>query len=314
MSESLHVNPMDKPKTPRDIFNSFGDNLKYGWDIMQEAGNFSALPENLVNVAEFTEDIKDKETGEITKETTIKKTFNEEKFFETFKNLHPSYLEYASGLFEEDFESRLKIDAKHETKEQEQQRRDYLVEITQSFIKRIEFYSRLTSPEKLALTGRTPEQFITALEQAGMRISDYARHLLESEDFRNSLTERKKQKKDKEELKLVRLTVKDLGFSKGATFEQIYNKAQELGLELCPPEVGPEYRLQYTNQPMSEWVRIGMKQISGPGGYPYVFHVVHYSGGVWLSNDWVDPVRRWPPENEFVFRLRKPEREKVETI
>ena len=46
-------------------------------------------------------------------------------------------------------------------------------------------------------------------------------------------------------LKTVELTLRDLGFSEGATAAQISERASELGLELCPLELGPHLRLQY---------------------------------------------------------------------
>ncbi len=97
--------------------------------------------------------------------------------------------------------------------------------------------------------------------------------------------------------------MRDLGLTNGATTDQIYAKAQEFGLELCPAEVGPHYRLTYTNQPMGEEVRIAMKQIIVPGGSPRIFNVLHREDGLWLNTDWVNPDFRWLPSFQFVFRL-----------
>lgn len=46
-------------------------------------------------------------------------------------------------------------------------------------------------------------------------------------------------------LQTVELTVEDLGFLEGANTTQIYKRAGELGLELCPLELGPYLRLEY---------------------------------------------------------------------
>ena len=95
--------------------------------------------------------------------------------------------------------------------------------------------------------------------------------------------------KQKEKIDLVSFSVEQLGFSNGATLQQIYDKAKGLGLELCPPQVGPEFRLNYKDQPNGEWLRIAMDSISGRGGYPGVFSVGCDDGGLWLSNYYGTP-------------------------
>jgi len=133
--------------------------------------------------------------------------------------------------------------------------------------------------------GTTKEELFRQLEGRGIHISNYARDMLNSPDFTTG--------KKSESADLVRLTVNDLGFPKGATTNEIYRKAEELGLELCPAEVGPQYRLKYTNQPMNEWLRIGMKQITDRGGDPHVFDLARRARGSWLGDDWADPGREW---------------------
>jgi len=96
-----------------------------------------------------------------------------------------------------------------------------------------------------------------------------------------------------------------LGFTREPTTDEIYAKAKELGLELCPAEVGPHLRLQYENQPSREWLYIAMQQISDRGGAPGVFRLVRDGGGLWLAALWVYPVGRWGLGIGFVFVLRK---------
>ncbi|MEK7174313.1 MAG: hypothetical protein AAB759_01505, partial [Patescibacteria group bacterium] len=113
--------------------------------------------------------------------------------------------------------------------------------------------------------------------------------------------------KNPEEATLIRLTVADLGFKSSATTDQIYERAQILGLELCPADTGPNYRLKYRNQPLNEWIYMGMKQITGSGGYPGVFRLGRSGDGLWLYDAWARPDSGWLPGHEFVFRLRKSE-------
>ncbi|HMO78505.1 MAG TPA: hypothetical protein PKD95_04915, partial [Candidatus Paceibacterota bacterium] len=112
---------------------------------------------------------------------------------------------------------------------------------------------------------------------------------------------------NKEEAKLVRLTVADLGFKTSATTDQVFERAQALGLELCPPDTGPNYRLKYKDQPLGEYVRIGMKQITDSDGRPSVFSLRRRGDGLWLAACWATPSGTWDPGRGFVFRFRKVE-------
>lgn len=151
--------------------------------------------------------------------------------------------------------------------------------------------------ESAEIGGKTAEQLISEMEQAGINISDYAKLMLKSPEFVVS--------KNRERITLINLSVADLGFTRNATTTQIYERAQALGLELCSVDTGPNYRLQYQNQPMGEWVRIGMKQINDRDGSPYVFNLERHGGGLWLYHTWAKPGSGWYPGNRFIFRLRK---------
>src|SRR5258708_6667307 len=104
---------------------------------------------------------------------------------------------------------------------------------------------------------------------------------------------------------IVRLKVGDLGFQGSATTDQVYAKAKELGLDLCPAEIGPHLRLKYQDQPYGDYFYIGMPQISGSDGDLDVFRVSHGGGGLWLDDSWAIPANEWSPGIEFVFSLCK---------
>lgn len=153
--------------------------------------------------------------------------------------------------------------------------------------------------EMVEIGGKPKEQLISEMEASGININSYAKSMMDNPDFITGTSY--------EEVKLVRLTVADLGFKTSATTDQIYERAQALGLELCPPDTGPNYRLKYKDQPLNEWVRIGMKQITDPGGYPSVFRLGRDDDGLWLDDDWAGPGSTWDPGRGFVFRFRKVE-------
>ncbi|OQA35593.1 MAG: hypothetical protein BWY53_00749 [Parcubacteria group bacterium ADurb.Bin326] len=144
--------------------------------------------------------------------------------------------------------------------------------------------------------GQSKEDLIEEMKTQ-FKISPYAESMLKNADFTVS--------QEKENLTLIRLKVQDLGFSSGATTKEIFEKAEELGLELCPAETGPQLRKQYLNQPMNEWFSIAMKPISDSGGNADVFRLARGEDGLWLVDRWTGPDGRWRPVDVVVFRLRQ---------
>lgn len=139
-------------------------------------------------------------------------------------------------------------------------------------------------------------EFLSQLVERQINISKYALDMLESPDFTTLPTP--------QNLDTVRLKVQDLGLTGTPTTDQVYSRAKELGLELCPAGVGPHKRLKDANQPMGEWYCIAMKQITDWHGHPSVFHLERNEGGFWLSDLWALPGLRWRPKFGFVFSLR----------
>ncbi len=141
------------------------------------------------------------------------------------------------------------------------------------------------------LEGKDGSQLEKELREKNIKISDYAMDMLKK------ITVSKK-----EHLNLVRLTVKDLGFPNGATTDEIYQRSEELGLELCPQDTGPNLRLQNSTP---DYILIAMKQITARDGFPYVFYLLRGAVGLWLHDDIARPSLRWSGNRRFVFRLRK---------
>jgi len=147
----------------------------------------------------------------------------------------------------------------------------------------------------LTIGGVKPKELGKLLTANGHRVSDYAKDLMEKMPTLP----------DQQTISLVRTTVSAMGLSGNPTTDQIYERANELGWNLCPAEVGPHYRLAYKDQPMNEWLYIGMKQMTGSRGRPSVFRLGRGTVGSWLSADWAGPGRRWDPRDGFVFSPRK---------
>lgn len=149
--------------------------------------------------------------------------------------------------------------------------------------------------------GKSESQLEQELQQVNIHISEYAKGILYSKDFTTLPNPRM--------LDTVRLKVADL-LPGNPTTDQIYAKAKELGLELVPAEGVVHYRLKYKDQPLNEWLYMGMKQIADRDGHPYVFLLGRSVDGLWLHYDWSLPDDWWHPRHEFLFALSKSEPQK----
>ena len=128
---------------------------------------------------------------------------------------------------------------------------------------------------KLGTNLRTTDDFCIAINQANMKIGELGKNILRRPAFKVASKET--------EVELVRVTLSKLGFADLVLRKEIYDRALELGLELCPSEVGPQLRLQYKDQPRGERVCIAMEPLSASDGFLSVFELEHDKNGVWLN-------------------------------
>jgi hypothetical protein len=165
----------------------------------------------------------------------------------------------------------------------------------------------------LTIGGKKGKQLKTELQERGIRVGRDEQTMMERWSFGLSRLP------NQENATLVKLKVKDFGFDSEATTEEIYQRAQEAGLELCPPEVGPEYCLAYADQPLPESLMIGMDDIKGEPSLWHenlrIFSLYRSKGGeISLgsrrsrttdipAND--APEVKWKLDDAFVFRLKK---------
>jgi uncharacterized protein YjiS (DUF1127 family) len=85
------------------------------------------------------------------------------------------------------------------------------------------------------------------------------------------------------EVELVAVSVAELGFQgETSSLREIYLRAQELGFALAPPEIAPQLRLQYLDQPIGEFLTIGMKPIRTWAGEAVVLTVANGGAGLIL--------------------------------
>ena len=155
----------------------------------------------------------------------------------------------------------------------------------------------------------SPEKAEKAMIAKNMYLSDWGKDILYKTEFSH----------EGKAYELARFTLKQLDFPKGATTAEIIGTKDDLdengnhipftsgamaklGLELCPAEVGPHLRLQYSG---GEGMLIAMKQIADRDGDPHVFGLSRDGGQLKLYACNANSANRWTPDEEFVFCFRK---------
>ena len=175
--------------------------------------------------------------------------------------------------------------------------------------------------EALKVGSMTAEELEQALKDADIKTSAYSNSMLRNKkQFIDPVNKRHKELKgETETLDLVRLRIRDLGFTSSSnptTLELLGELDQEgnlkkpgriheLGFELCPPETGPYQRLADTDQQLGNWYYIGMQPVTDSIGSPCVFYCERNEDGTWLLSRWARPDDHWDLDYEFVLRRRK---------
>ena len=95
---------------------------------------------------------------------------------------------------------------------------------------------------------KTAETYISEMRKAGCSVSRPADGILRNPEFTCAVEEI--------ELDLVNLSGTELGFRGVVSYAEILDRASEIGLSVCPAEVGPALRLAYTDQRGDEWLVI----------------------------------------------------------
>jgi hypothetical protein len=113
-----------------------------------------------------------------------------------------------------------------------------------------------------------------ALDAAGIKVGDSADEILGRPAFRYAGM--------KTEVELTLLSAAKLGVESESALSDVYKRAREIGLELCPAEVGPQLRLDYRNQPLGEALNIAMEPVATYDGQPTILSLVNFGSGLAL--------------------------------
>ena len=114
-----------------------------------------------------------------------------------------------------------------------------------------------------------------ALNAAGCGIGESAAEILARPAFTLSIT--------KTDVELIAVSAAELGFQTDtASLASIYARALQLGFGLAAAEVAPQLRLQYFDQPIGEFLIIGMEPIRTWKGEPVILNVANGGAGLIL--------------------------------
>ncbi len=139
------------------------------------------------------------------------------------------------------------------------------------------------------------EDIFDALSAGGYHMSASSKDALSTSAFKTS--------KIAHEVKIVNVSVAELGFMEGATVKDIYIKATQLGLLLCPAEVAPQMLLQSLER-RDEWVRVAMEPIVTMTGVPVVLSVGDEHNQLWLGTYNAHPESFWLSKERCIFLKR----------
>jgi hypothetical protein len=133
-----------------------------------------------------------------------------------------------------------------------------------------------------------------ALDAVGCNVGGLTEEILARPAFIVSST--------KTDVETVVVSAAALGFKTDTvTLAAIYARARHLGLGFVAAEVGPQLRLQYFDQPMGEFLIIGMEPIKTWSGEPVILNVANGGAGLILSGQDGRDDAEIPVTSRFLF-------------
>jgi hypothetical protein len=140
------------------------------------------------------------------------------------------------------------------------------------------------------------DAYRNALDISKIKIGDSADEILGRPAFPYAGT--------KTGIELAVLSAADLGVeSEQASLAEIYHRARQTGLELCPAEVGPRLRLDYRDQPFGEALDIAMEPVTTYGGQPTILTLANWGTGLLLIGRDGRPESTAFRKSRFVFAM-----------
>ena len=117
------------------------------------------------------------------------------------------------------------------------------------------------------------------------------------------LNKKNKIRLTKKTVKLYKIKVKSLGFSRPAKLEKIYKKIKEKKFILVQPDVALRARLFYKEQKKGEWLRFAtpFKSMIDSDGIPHLPKLGSALNRLFIETYWSYKGAIFHPHNEFVI-------------
>jgi hypothetical protein len=164
---------------------------------------------------------------------------------------------------------------------------------------------------KIQIGGLTKSELLEHLAAAGIQLNDHARTLIAHPSFETL--------PQVSTLRIVELSVAELGLPDGGTIALINAQAAERGLAPCPWELAIHLRMQYLDQlegaigfpetrhcaPPGSLTVASPALPSAPGicndNFPQGFYLRRIAGVLWLRGYCSGAEHVWSPEDRWVF-------------
>ena len=147
--------------------------------------------------------------------------------------------------------------------------------------------------------GVSKTALLDELGRVGVQMNDYARTLFADDAFVTSA--------DRRDERVAVVSLAEIGLPDGGTFDEITTAAQAVGLDLCPLEVAPHFRLQYLDQPKGPYLTVASEKLRTDETFPNGLYLRTRDDGVWLRGYCATPDVVFEPDfSDFAFLLSDP--------
>ena len=162
---------------------------------------------------------------------------------------------------------------------------------------------------KVQIGGVSQNDLLLELEQGGFLLNEAGRTLLLHDSFSTA--------SNITVIETCEMTVADLGFVRGASMADIFDRASQIGMVPCPIELAPHLRLQYQDQPEGAVGQLPTQHRAPPGSLtitskpvamdedtPKGFYLRRMEGVLWLRGYRSGPEQVWSPQDRLLFALQ----------
>lgn len=148
---------------------------------------------------------------------------------------------------------------------------------------------------ELRVGGFTKAEILERLTEQSVLLNDYARVLFADPAFKTSTEPR--------DVRLVVVSLPNIGLPEGGNFDDILTKAAHSGLQPCALEIAPHLRLHYIDQPEGPYLTVASLELRPNDPLtPNGFYLRNLDGRLWLRGYESGPENIYPADfTDFVF-------------